>query len=149
SRVQTPATCSASCLLAARKPWSTVATWNRPGRAAEASASKAMLSGPPDTARPSCAPPSCPSGQTRDRSAAKRAVSRTEALSIALHLLVARLILAGQTPAGQSGIGIPELGQRDAGTARIPAGDHGFRQEQQAVTRTGALLVGLVIAQEP
>ena len=65
------ATVSASARASGRSAWSTVAVSTRPGRAALARSSSAMLSGPPDTATPMRPP----GGSSASRSALKRSRS--------------------------------------------------------------------------
>src|SRR5690554_2829646 len=133
-----------SCAASARKPWSTVATSNWPGTPAFARSSIARLSGPPDTASPTRAS----SGNNRASACRKRRTGGGGKLSAAGDLAAAPVILFFQPPGGERGIGFAELGERDAGAVGVVQRGHRFSEEQQAVGRAGAVLVGLVILEE-
>src|SRR3546814_16641213 len=101
-----------------------------------------MLRRPPVAHRTATPFPSA----TRVRS--NRASSPAGGSPLAVDPASVAFILFLQPPGRERGVGIAEFRQRDAGAVGVFERDHRFGQEQQAVRRARALLVGLIRSEE-
>src|SRR5688500_9202906 len=140
------ATPAASAAASGRRRWSTVATRQRPGRAAWARSNNARLSGPPETARPIT--PS--TGPSAARSAAKRSTASAAGVigSAALRLGLGGGKLALEGRANGGAVDILELGIGFARLSRLAELHQRLAKVEQAVLGALALRVAAVIGEQ-